>query len=109
MQFKWRLYLSILYWVIGISLILCSDYIVWYSKLEELALIPNLLLLFLAYPISHILCLLGALASKMVQLSISDNLVGYAMPWIILTAGYCQWFYYFPWIYRKLIERYRQD
>ncbi len=101
MHIRLRLCLSIAYWGIGIGLIVWSYFLVKQSKSEE-ALAPTWFLIFLTSPISFVIEYLASLLGQVVPVVGKQDSFGYIVAATMLIGGYIQWFYLFPWVFRKL-------
>lgn len=101
MQLKLRVYLSAIYWVVGIALILWCYLLVRQSKSEE-ALAPTWLLIFMTAPVSFVVEYLASLIGQLLQVEGKQNLFGSIVALAMLFAGYLQWFYLFPWLFHKI-------
>ena len=101
MQTKFRVYLAVAYWAIGIALILWCYLLVRQSKAEQ-ALAPTWLLIFMTAPVSFVVEYFGSLIGQFIQVEGKQNFFGSIVALAMLFAGYLQWFYLFPWIFHKV-------
>lgn len=101
MNQSFRKYFFILYWIVGLLLVAWIEVWARQGKAEE-ALLPSWLLIFQNFPSSFAVSYLSSLVNKDIHTGDSHGVIGLIISLVTLIVGFFQWFYFVPWIYRKI-------
>lgn len=104
MNHNFKKYWFALYWTVGLLLIVWIEFWARSGKAEE-ALLPSWILIFQNFPSSFLVNYLSSFLSKDLHIGDSNGLIGLTIGLVTLTVGFFQWFYFVPWIFRKIRKK----